>query len=58
MGQAKQRSAEIAELKKAPKPPRMGKVELRAEVSQVVVDVWRSRFTRQAESPPTDGPVP
>lgn len=39
MGQAKHRAAEINELKKSPKPARMGRIELRAEMQQQLVKV-------------------
>lgn len=39
MGQAKHRKAEIDELKKTPKPARMGNIELRARMQQQLVEV-------------------
>lgn len=39
MGAAKLRKADIAELKKTPKPQRMGKQEVRAKVATAMVDV-------------------
>lgn len=39
MGQAKHRKAEIDELKKTPKPSRMGNIELRARMQQQLVEV-------------------
>lgn len=39
MGVAKLRKADIVELKKTPKPQRMGKAEVRAKVAMATVDV-------------------
>lgn len=57
MGQAKQRASEINELKKTPKPARMGNIERKAIMREELTNALVNVFTT-ALSPPAHNPTP